>query len=77
VGLGRRFRLDRTGDLPRCIGIGVLWNAPNMRLALAALEAKEMPAVGAAMKRVPVGRLLMVALLVFAEFAMVFRVGAG
>jgi len=48
-----------------------------MRLALAALEAKEMPAVGAAMKRVPVGRLLMVALLVFAEFAMVFRVGAG
>jgi len=59
------------------LGIGVLWNAPNMRRALAALEAKEMPAVGAAMKRVSVGGLLMVALLVVAEFAMVFRIGAG
>lgn len=77
MGLGRRFPLDRTGDLPRCLGNRALWNARNMRLALAALDAKEMPAVGAAMKRVSVGGLLMVALLVFAEFAMVFRIGAG
>ncbi|MGD2061340.1 MAG: hypothetical protein PVF87_10775, partial [Acidimicrobiia bacterium] len=59
------------------LGVGVFWNAPNMRRALSALEAKEMPAVGAAMKRVANGGLVMVALLVFAEFAMVFRIGAG
>jgi hypothetical protein len=59
------------------LGIGLLWNAPHMRRALAALDAKEMPAVGTAMRKVSVGGLLMVALLVFAEFAMVFRIGAG
>lgn len=59
------------------LAIGLLWNAPNMRRAISALEAKEMPAVGTAMKRVSLGGLAMVALLVFAEFAMVFRIGAG
>jgi hypothetical protein len=59
------------------LGIGVLWNAPNMRRALTALEAREMPAVTAAMRRVSLGGLVMVALLLFAEVAMVFRIGAG
>jgi hypothetical protein len=36
-----------------------------------------MPAVAAAIKRVSVGGMLMLALLVFAEFAMVSRIGAG
>lgn len=59
------------------LAIGVSWNAPNLRRALSAMEAKEMPAVGIAMKRVSLGGFLMVTLLVFAEFAMVFRIGAG
>lgn len=59
------------------LGIGVFWSAPNMRSALSAMESKDMPAVAGAMKRVATGGLVMVALLVFAEFAMVFRIGAG
>ena len=48
-----------------------------MRKALAALESKDFPSVGAAMKKVANGGLIIVALLFFAEFAMVFRIGAG
>lgn len=59
------------------LAIGLMWNVPNMRTALVALEAKDMPAVGASMKRVAMAGLLIVVLLFFAEFAMVFRFGAG
>ncbi|HEX6221717.1 MAG TPA: DUF2269 family protein [Acidimicrobiia bacterium] len=59
------------------LSIGIGWSAPNMRRALAALETKDMPTVGASMKRVATGGLVIVALLMFAEFAMVFRLGAG
>ena len=59
------------------LSIGLAWNTPNMRKALAALESKDFPSVGAAMKKVANGGLIIVALLFFAEFAMVFRIGAG
>ena len=55
--------------------IGIAWNAPNMRRALAGLESKDMPTVAASMSRVARGGLVIVVLLVFAEFAMVFRLG--
>lgn len=58
------------------LAIGLAWNAPNMRKALAALESKDMPTVGAAMKKVAYAGIVIVLLLFFAEFAMVFRLGA-
>lgn len=57
------------------LAIGLLWNAPTMRTALTALEAEDMPAVGAAMRKVATAGLVIVVLLFFAEFAMVFRLG--
>lgn len=59
------------------LSVGIGWSAPNMQRALTALETGDMPTVGASMKRVANGGLLMTALLVFAEFAMVFRLGSG
>lgn len=59
------------------LGIGTGWNVPNMRRALAAIEAGDMPTVGASMKRVARAGILIIVLLFFAEFAMVFRLGAG
>lgn len=56
--------------------IGLLWNVPNMRQGLAAMERQDMPAVGAAMKKVANAGIAIVLLLFFAEFAMVFRLGA-
>jgi hypothetical protein len=58
------------------LAIALTWNVPNMRKALAALEAKDMPAVGAAMKNVANAGIVIVLLRFFAEFAMVFRLGA-
>jgi hypothetical protein len=59
------------------LGIGLGWNVPNMRAALVALEDKDMPAVGAAMRKVALAGVVIVVLLFFAEFAMVFRLGSG
>lgn len=59
------------------LSIGIGWSAPNMTRALTALETRDMPTVAVSMKRVANGGLLIVALLIFAEFAMVFRLGAG
>jgi hypothetical protein len=58
------------------LAVGVGWNAPNLRKGLASLEAGDFPAVGAAMRKVANGGLVMVGLLVLAEFAMVYRLGA-
>lgn len=57
--------------------IGIAWNAPNMRRALAALETGDMPGVGAVMRKVAGAGVVIVVLLIFTEFAMVFRFGAG
>lgn len=59
------------------LSMGIGWSAPNMRRALAALETQDLPTVGAAMRNVANGGLVIVTLLIFAEFAMVFRLGAG
>jgi len=59
------------------LSIGLAWNTPNMRKALSALESEDFPSVGAAMKKVANGGLVIVALLFLAEFAMVFRIGSG
>ncbi len=59
------------------LGIGVGWNVPNMRRALASLEAGDIPAVGAAMRKVSTAGIVIVVLLFFAEFAMVYRLGAS
>ena len=56
--------------------VGLAWNAPNMRKGLASLETGDFPAVAVAMRKVANGGLLMLALLVFAEFAMVYRLGS-
>jgi hypothetical protein len=58
------------------LAVGVGWNAPNMRKGLAAFESGDFPAVAVAMRKVANGGLLMVGLLVLAEFAMVYRFGA-
>jgi hypothetical protein len=58
------------------LAVGVGWNAPNMRKGLAAFEAGDLPAVAKAMREVANGGLLMVSLLVLAEFAMVYRFAA-
>lgn len=59
------------------LAIGLGWNAPKMRTALAALESGDMPTVAAAMRNVFYAGVVIIVLLVFAEFAMVFRLGAG
>ncbi len=59
------------------LGLGLGWNAPNLRQALAALEDGDMPTVAASMKKVANAGIVIVLLLFFAEFAMVFRFWAG
>ena len=59
------------------LGLGLGWNAPNLRRALVALEDRDMPTVAASMKRVANAGMAIIVLLIFAEFAMVFRLGAG
>lgn len=59
------------------LSIGLGWTAPKMRTALVALESGDMPSVAAAMRNVANAGVVIVVLLVFAEFAMVFRLGAG
>ena len=58
------------------LAIGLGWNAPNMRRGLSALQAGDFPAVAPAMRRVATGGLVMISLLIFAEVAMVYRLGA-
>jgi hypothetical protein len=76
-GWGDAFVWIGIGVFVVVLSIGIGWSAPNMAKALAALEAQDMPSVGASMKRVANAGLVIVALLIFAEFAMVFRLGAG
>lgn len=59
------------------LAIGLSWNVPNLRRALASLETGDMPAVGAAMKKVSQGGMLIVVLLIATEFVMVYRLGSG
>ena len=59
------------------LSIGLGWNAPNMRRALTALEAQDFPTVAASMRKVAGAGILILVLLVFAEFVMVFRLGSG
>lgn len=59
------------------LGLGLGWNAPNLRKALDALEAQDMATVAASMKKVANAGMAIIVLLVFAEFAMVFRLGSG
>ena len=56
------------------IGLGM--NTPNLRKALAALEAGDMPAAGAALQRVATAGMVVILLLIFAEYVMVTRLGA-
>lgn len=76
-GWGDAFVWIGLGVFVIVLSIAIGWSAPNMRRALAALEAKDMPTVGASMNKVANGGLVIVALLIFTEFAMVFRLGAG
>lgn len=57
------------------LALGLGWNAPNLRTALAAIEEGDMPTVAASMKKVANAGLAIIVLLVFAEFAMVYRLG--
>jgi hypothetical protein len=59
------------------LAIGLGWNAPRMRTALAALETGDMPTVAAAMRNVAYAGVVVIVLLIFTEFAMVLRLGAG
>lgn len=57
------------------LALGLGWNAPNLRTALAAIEEGDMPTVAASMRKVANAGLAIIVLLVFAEFAMVYRLG--
>lgn len=74
-GWGDAFVWVGLGVFVVVLAIGIWWNVPNMRRALTALEAQDFPSVAAAMRRVASAGLLIVALLFFAEFAMVYRLG--
>lgn len=57
------------------IGLGL--NAPNLRKALAAFESGDMPSAGGALQRVATAGMVIILLLIFAEYAMVTRLGVG